>query len=65
MKKLMRYIPKAYKNQVSKIRRLDREWNDVTGKWNYPIQVEWKDGEENTYQNSTYMQFKLSEIGRE
>ena len=63
--KLMRYIPKEYKNEVADIYEGEREYNDVTKKWNTKIVVEWKDEEINTYQNASYMRFKLTEIGRD
>ena len=63
-KELMRYIPKEYKEQVSDIYEGEREWNEITQRWNTPIVVEWTDGEENIYQNKSYMKFKLKEIGR-
>lgn len=64
MDKLMRYIPKAYKNQVANIYEAGKEWNEYTQRWNMMITVEWTDGEENTYQNATYMNQKLKEDGR-
>ena len=53
--KLMRYIPKEYKDQVANIYEAGREWNDYTQKWNTLVTVEWIDGEENTYQNASYI----------
>lgn len=63
--KLMRYIPKEYKAEVADIYEAGREWNEVTNRWNTLITVEWTDGSENTYQNASYMSFKLKEIGRD
>lgn len=65
MNKLMRYIPKEYKNEVADIYEAEREWNEVTKRWNTKIRVEWADGEVNTYQNASYMKAKLTEVGRE
>lgn len=62
--KLMRYIPKEYKNQVEDIQLGEIEWNDFTKRWNQLIVVTWKDGEENTYQNASFMREKLKEFGR-
>lgn len=61
----MRYIPKAYKADVEDIYEAGKEWNEITNRWNTLITVVWKDGEENTYQNASYMRFKLTEIGRD
>lgn len=63
--KLMRYIPKEYKNQVADIYEAGKEWNEYTNRWNVLITVEWTDGRENTYQNASYMQNLLKEFGRD
>lgn len=61
---LMRYIPKEYKSEVESIKNGEVEWNDFTKRWNQLIIVTWKDGEENTYQNASFMREKLKEFGR-
>ena len=63
-KELMRYIPKEYKDQVSDIYEGEREWNEITKRWNTTIVVEWTDEEVNEYQNKSYMRMKLKEFGR-
>lgn len=62
--KLLRYIPKEYKNEVEDIRYGEVEWNEFTNRWNQLIVVTWKNGEEDTYQNATFMREKLKEFGR-
>lgn len=62
---LMRYIPKEYKSQVADIYEAGKEWNEYTQRWNTLITVQWTDGEENTFQNASYMRAKLTEVGRE
>ena len=63
--KLMRYIPKYYKQEVKNIYKTERVWNDYTQRCNQMITVEWKDGETAIYQNAAYMFNKLKEFGRE
>lgn len=62
---LMRYIPKIYKNEVEDIYKGEKVWNEYTNRWNTTIIVKWKDGEENEYQNASYMKEKLAEFGRD
>lgn len=64
MNTLMKYIPKEYKSQVSRIYKDERVWNDATKRWNTMITVEWTDGNVNTYQNATYMKNVLKDFGR-
>ena len=59
---LMRYIPKPYKPLVVDIRREEKEYNEHTRKWAYPITVEWKNGEESTFQNAAFMRSCLKEF---
>ena len=59
---LMRYIPKEYKDLVADIYESEKEWNDVTNRWNTPITVEWENGEVSTFQNKSYMTNCLKEF---
>ncbi len=60
----MRYIPRSYKNEVEDIYKGEKVWNEITKRWNTMIVVEWKDGEINEYQNTTYMFNVLKYFGR-
>lgn len=65
MKSLMRYIPKEYKNEVANIEKVQgMVFNENTGRYNTMIAVTWKDGQENCYQNATYMYNLLKDFGR-
>lgn len=64
-KSLMKYIPKEYKKDIVSIQKSEKVWNDHTKRWNTLINVIWKDGAENEYQNATYMYGKLKEFGRD
>ena len=55
MNKLMRYIPKIYKDEVKNIYKGEKVWNEITKRWNTVIVVEWEDGETNEFQNASYM----------
>jgi len=59
---LMRYIPKEYKELVTNIYEGEKDWNDVTKKWNINIVVEWENGEVSSFQNKSYMRFALNEM---
>lgn len=62
---LLRYIPKEYKKEVKSIERCPgMVYNENTGKYNTMIAVTWKDGQENCYQNATYMYNLLKDFGR-
>lgn len=65
MKKLMKYIPKQYKNEVENIQYGEKEFNEDTHRWNQLIVVTWKDGEETIFQNVSFMREKLKEFGRD
>ena len=65
---LMEYIPRLYRPYVTNIYRGEKEWNDVTQRWNQPVIVEWTvDGEteEEEFQNAAYMKELLKEFGRD
>lgn len=64
MENLMRYIPKIYKAEVESIREGNKVWNEHTKRWNTTIIVVWKDGEEDEYQNASYMRELLKDFGR-
>jgi len=62
---LMRYIPKEYKKDVVNIEKCQgMVYNEETRKYNTMIAVTWKDGQENCYQNATYMFHVLRDFGR-
>ena len=65
-KSLLRYIPKYYKPFVKDIDKCDKEWNEITKKWNFPIKVTWSvngNEEEEIFANATYMFNLLKEFG--
>lgn len=59
---LMRYIPREYKALVDDIYEGEKEWNDVTNKWNVTVIVEWQNGEVSSFQNKSFMKFSLNEM---
>lgn len=52
--KLMRYIPKEYKNLVVNIHEGERYWNEVNRHWDTILEVEWKNGESSSFANKTF-----------
>lgn len=64
---LMRYIPKQYRNDVARLEKGERVYNEHTKKWNTMIIVEWCCDdviERHEYQNATYMKNMLEDFGR-
>lgn len=65
MTNLLRYIPKEYKKEVANIEKVQgMVFNEITRRYNTMICVTWKDGQENCYQNATYMYNLLKDFGR-
>lgn len=58
---LMRYIPKEYKALVENIYEGEKEWNEVSKRWNVSIVVEWINGEISYFANKTFMKEVLKE----
>ena len=63
---LIEYIPKHYRPYVTNIYRGEKEWNDITQRWNQPVIVEWTvedEVEEETFANAAHMKSLLKEFG--
>lgn len=58
---LLKYIPKEYKNLVVDIYEGEKEWNEVTNRWNTELIVEWVNGETSYFQNKSYAKFVLKD----
>lgn len=61
-KKLMGYIPKEYKPYVADIYEGEKEWNDVTQRWNRELVVEWENGETSYFANKAHAKQSLKEM---
>ncbi len=61
MMDLLKYIPREYKKLVTNIREGKEEYNEITGRINTPIIVNWENGETSIFQNRSYMKQHLKE----
>lgn len=61
-KNMVNYIPKEYRDLVTDIYENEKEWNDVTNRWNTPVTVEWQNGESSIFQNKAHMKAMLKEF---
>lgn len=62
-KNLLKYIPKEYKNLVTYIGEAnEKEYNEITKKWDVNIIVEWENGETSYFQNKSFMKNVLNEF---
>jgi len=62
-KALMKYIPKEYKSLVTDIYAgTDKEYDDTTNTWSYPLYVEWENGERSIFQNKSFAYNCLKEF---
>ena len=57
---LLAYVPKEYRKYVADIYRTgEKEWNEITNRWNYPVTILWQppEGEqfESTYSNAQHI----------
>lgn len=59
---LMRYIPKNFKALVADIYEGEKEWNEVTNRWNVPVVIEWQNGETSIFANKTFIRGCLNEF---
>ena len=60
---LMQYIPKEYKGLVVDVYQGDeKEFDDTTNAWSYPLIVEWENGEVSTFANKTFAAKVLREF---
>lgn len=56
------YIPKEYRDLIDNIYEGEKIWNDTTKRWNIPVIVEWKNGEESSFTNKQHMKHQLEEM---
>lgn len=62
-KELMRYIPKEYKALVVDIwQGEEKEYDETTGKYSYPLYVEWENEEVSVFQNKSFAKNVLKEF---
>ena len=57
----MAYIPRAFKPYVVDIYEGEKEWNEVTQRWNVPLVVEWENGETSYFANKAFATQHLKE----
>lgn len=51
---LMRYIPKEFKPFVVNIYEGEKEFDEITRRWNTRLVVEWQNGEQSDFKNKTW-----------
>lgn len=62
-KELLRYIPKEFKDLVVDIYlSTEKEFDETTNKWSFPLYVEWQNGETSIFQNKTFAKNCLKEF---
>lgn len=60
-KELMQYVPKKYKNLVVDIYEGGEEYNDITGRMQKTVIVEWENGETSCFNHKSWMRQCLKE----
>lgn len=57
--KLLRYIPKDYKQDVVELFREEEEWSEETQKWVRPVTVKLRNGAILSFRSAKHMLFAL------
>lgn len=60
--KFNEYIPKEYRELIDNVYNGTKQWNEITKRWNVPVVVEWKNGEESYFGNAAHMKHQLREM---